>query len=252
MTKKVTHSSEIKLPYGERIKECRKSAGYTQEQLIQKIEGLPENKCKIRSEKHLSALERGKRELSLEYAYLLSKVLSVRKEYLLCEDDFKIKEDKETHDILSEYAREWLPFSSCVDYLEKIGYDLEVTSWLICPSTHYESIRVNISSFIYRDNNGNSFCQSLEKETSILLEIFSPSELVALNEQNYMSIHLKDFNNKSLLENSNECSLFPCFAVKYHGKFCGFVIEEQLRRVCEIIHNHTQTTMALFFNGTIK
>ena len=93
-----TNSPEKMLLLGERLKKCRKAAGFTQPKLVEMIESLPENNGKIRSEKHISAVERGECALSIEYATLISKVLHVRSEYLLGYDDFQTRE----HDMIIE------------------------------------------------------------------------------------------------------------------------------------------------------
>lgn len=95
MNKKVTDNKEFMLRCGKRVKECREAAGYTQSELSATLETLPENNGKIRNEKHISAVERGERRLSIEYARLISKVLNVREEYLLCQDNFKTKQQKQ-------------------------------------------------------------------------------------------------------------------------------------------------------------
>lgn len=89
-----TNSPERMLLLGKRLKECRKAVGFTQPKLVEMIESLPENNGKIRSEKHISAIERGERALSIEYATLIAKVLRVRSEYLLGYDDFQTYSDK--------------------------------------------------------------------------------------------------------------------------------------------------------------
>lgn len=89
-----TNTPEKMLPPGKRVQKYRKAAGLTQPELIEMIEALPENNGKTRNDKHISAIERGERELSIEYAMLISKVLHVRHEYLLGYDDFPTKDDK--------------------------------------------------------------------------------------------------------------------------------------------------------------
>ena len=89
-----TNSPEKMLLLGERLKKCRKAAGFTQPKLVEMIESLPENNGKIRSDKHISAIERGERALSIEYATLIAKVLHIRSEYLLGYDDFPTRADK--------------------------------------------------------------------------------------------------------------------------------------------------------------
>ena len=85
--------------------------GYTQQELIELIEKLPENNGKIRNEKHLSSVERGLRSLSIEYASLISKVLLVRKEYLLGYDDFMTDLDK-TRASLNDYGQKY----ACINF----------------------------------------------------------------------------------------------------------------------------------------
>lgn len=90
-----TNNKEKMLLLGKRLRECRTAAGLTQPKLIEMIENLPENNGKIRNDKHLSAVERGERILSIEYATLISKVLHIRHEYLLGYDDFPTESDKD-------------------------------------------------------------------------------------------------------------------------------------------------------------
>ena len=63
--------------------------GLSREELIEKIELLPDNHGKDRSVKQLSYIETGARKLSKEYAFLLSQVLNIRVEYFLLKDDYK-------------------------------------------------------------------------------------------------------------------------------------------------------------------
>ena len=113
-----TNSPERMLLLGKRLKECRKAAGFTQPKLVEMIESLPENNGKIRSEKHISAIERGERTLSIEYATLISKVLRVRSEYLLGYDDFQTYLDKS-----NAYFAKMHKKNVCIDNLIKdMGY----------------------------------------------------------------------------------------------------------------------------------
>ena len=113
-----TNSPERMLLLGKRLKECRKAAGFTQPKLVEMIESLPENNGKIRSEKHISAIERGERTLSIEYATLISKVLRVRSEYLLGYDDFQTYLDKSNAFFAKMHKK-----NVCIDNLIKdMGY----------------------------------------------------------------------------------------------------------------------------------
>lgn len=113
-----TNSPERMLLLGKRLKKCRKAAGLTQPKLVEMIESLPENNGKIRSEKHISAIERGERTLSIEYATLISKVLHIRTEYLLGYDDFQTRADK-SHAFFTKMQKK----NTCIENLIKdMGY----------------------------------------------------------------------------------------------------------------------------------
>ena len=126
MSKKVSCSKEYMLLCGERLKECREAAGYTQEELINKIMLLPENRGKERNEKHISSVENGRRPLSIEYARLISKVLNVREDYLLGKDNFKTGSEES-----ASYTKEWSERRSCIKFLiQSMGYAEEYASQL--------------------------------------------------------------------------------------------------------------------------
>lgn len=134
MGKKVTDSRDNMLLSAQRVKECREEKGLSQEELIQKIELLPENRGKHRNEKHLSAVECGKRALSIEYARLISKVLMVREEYLLGYDDFKTG-SAQTDFRLQKWGNKY----QCIKYLiEDMGYHEEYSSQI-----GYKSISIS-------------------------------------------------------------------------------------------------------------
>lgn len=134
MGKKVTDSKDNMLLSAQRVKECREEKSLSQEELIQKIELLPENRGKHRNEKHLSAIECGKRTLSIEYARLISKVLMVREEYLLGYDDFKTGSAQTKSQI-----QKWGNKHQCIKYLiEDMGYHEEYYS-----QTRYKSISIS-------------------------------------------------------------------------------------------------------------
>lgn len=77
-------NSEIAIKRGIRLKESREEKHITQEKLS-KLSGYTKN--------HISYVENGKRGLTIEAARIYSKILGVRENYLLCEDDFKTDND---------------------------------------------------------------------------------------------------------------------------------------------------------------
>lgn len=99
---KVAHLPEVWLLSGNRLKEMRKANNLTQEQLTEKIQTLPENKGKARSEKSIGRMERGEMPISPEYAFLISRVLGCRVEYLLAQDDYETEAER-IHAITDEH-----------------------------------------------------------------------------------------------------------------------------------------------------
>ena len=101
---KVTRPELNNKECGKRLRECRKECGLTQAQLADKINELeeknqifPERKKEcFHSDKQISYLENGSRPISPNYARLLSRVLGVRYEWLMGEDDHKTAEDYDT------------------------------------------------------------------------------------------------------------------------------------------------------------
>lgn len=69
---------------GKRLRECRKACSMTQEELAEKT-GY--------SIQHISKTENGKQRINADSARIYSKILKVRIEYLLCEDNFKTPSD---------------------------------------------------------------------------------------------------------------------------------------------------------------
>ena len=70
---------------GTRCKQYRKKVGMTQAKLAEEIN------CSVDL---ISAIERGSRSLTIKNAEAMSKVLGVRKEFLLCFDDFETDGEK--------------------------------------------------------------------------------------------------------------------------------------------------------------
>ncbi len=106
---------------GKRLKECRIACGLSQEQLIDAVMKLPDNRGKERSEKQISYLENGTRPISVEYASLLAQVLNVRVEYLLLKDDFRTE-----HEMFEDGLRGLHDaYSNIVNLIKLHGYDIQ-------------------------------------------------------------------------------------------------------------------------------
>ena len=109
---------------GKRLKECRIACGLSQEQLIEAVMKLPDNRGKERSEKQISYLENGTRPISVEYASLLAQVLNVRVEYLLLKDDFRTEHEMFVNLIkLHGYDIQEVDLSESNDFIKQIYSD---------------------------------------------------------------------------------------------------------------------------------
>ena len=117
--KNITQNTENKLIAGERLKKLRIRANLTQEKLCEIINNLPENR-KERSYHQISQMENGKREISLEYAYLLSKALNVNQEYFLLESEYAT--DKERISAICHNTTDNLEL--CTALIENMGYKI--------------------------------------------------------------------------------------------------------------------------------
>lgn len=80
-------SSELNKKCGERLKQAILSTGTSQKDFAENIAHV--------TPVHLSAVIRGKRKLTEQLAALAADAAGVRKEWLLCEDDFKTEAEKE-------------------------------------------------------------------------------------------------------------------------------------------------------------
>ncbi len=89
-----TQTQSEKFQAGDRLRECRLWRGLSRDELIVRVEALPDNKGKVRSEKQIGYIESGARQMSVEYALLFSQALDIRPEYLLLKDDFRTEAER--------------------------------------------------------------------------------------------------------------------------------------------------------------
>lgn len=197
----VINTANSMLLSGTRLKECRKAAGLTQSDLISKIEDLPENKGKPRNEKHLSAIERGKRALSPEYANLISLVLEVRPEYLLGSDNIKTFEDYFTF-MINDCFKEAKQTDSALNHLHE---------YLIHTNATFSYLFEDLKDFIPASHPGLTGCITVpawkfekdEKTTlhflkAVNIKINDICKTVPLNEYLTLLQTINDFSHLHL------------------------------------------------------
>lgn len=83
-----TFSNEYMLLCGQRLAECRKTKGISQEKLGEMIGSNP---------KYLSKIEQGKQRLTLDMAQRIAEQLNVRSDYLLGKNEFATHDDELIH-----------------------------------------------------------------------------------------------------------------------------------------------------------
>lgn len=96
-----------------RLRECRMEAGLTQKDLA---------KLSNYSVQQICYIEKGKRGMSSEAAGIISKILNVRKEYLLCEDDYKTIEDY----TVERFDKCFQFDSAIIEIIERLGYQIGI------------------------------------------------------------------------------------------------------------------------------
>lgn len=173
MKQKVTHKDDKMLLCGKRVKECREKCGYTQAKLIEEIEKLPENNGKIRNDKHLSAVERGERSLSIEYAKLISKVLRVSENYLLGYSEYKTESEMYRERSNLEFDR----YRLIKNIVKSMGYVQEYASQI-----KYKKI------YISSDDS----CETIQKKIDFAQKFLAvmPEYDMTISDQHGRTIHI--------------------------------------------------------------
>ena len=174
MMENVTSKDELMIRCGKRVRECRKEAGFTQEKLALEISLLPENRDKPRSEKQLSYIERGKRPLSIEYARLLSKLLKVREEYLLCEDDYKTQGEI----LLKEYKHDERIFQYIDFLIQQNGYkyiSCFIPNWDTIDFSPHEKEIKSYSDLKEHNNYHERYYQKIMQQAKRYYEFKTPT-----------------------------------------------------------------------------
>lgn len=177
MDKKYTKNIEC----GLRLKECRKSKGLTQEKLA-----ISSNY----SVQTVSYIENGTRNMSREAAHAFSKILEVREEYLLCEDNAKTVDDL-SRTIEYQYRNE----KKLLKVFNGLGY-WEFFKFIDTPKTlNTEFIEIEKVTFCIP---GDQFVTCTEKEYDAFLEEI----------QEYIRFKLNHFTQKCRPSSEDEIKEF--------------------------------------------
>lgn len=115
--------SELNTECGKRLKQCLEESSMTQIELAN-LSGF--------TQQYISNIVVGKKPMTDKAAKLFAKHLNIRREYLLCEDDFKTCEDEEN-------ARKDISCKDCycvINYLQSLN--ISVVPLLVLPSPEEE------------------------------------------------------------------------------------------------------------------
>lgn len=115
--KKMLHSK-----MGQRLKKLAKEHGFTREDMAEKLN----YSCG-----HISRFYKGTIEIPDNVAQALSKLWNIRKEYILCEDDFKT--DEEMYSYMNETSIKEM--QAAIDYLKTLGIVFRPCTALTCSLT---------------------------------------------------------------------------------------------------------------------
>lgn len=107
---------------GQRLKKLAKEHGFTREDMAEKLN----YSCG-----HISRFYKGTIEIPDNVAQTLSELWTIRKEYILCEDDFKT--DEEMYSYMNETSIKEM--QAAIDYLKTLDITFRPCTVLTCPLT---------------------------------------------------------------------------------------------------------------------
>ena len=205
----ITQNKEDMLIAGKRLKEIRIRKKLTQEKLCELINNLPENK-KERSYHQISQLENGKRQISVEYAYLFSKVLDVNQNYFLLESDFETDKDRSDaicHNIID---KEQL----CISLIQKMGYKIITTEEQedgTISSMHRKYKKLTV----FPDDSNEDILKKVENATPVRYYILqSPNGSKAMIEQEEFYMIINDILDYAKFRVDKHFHRFDNFGIK--------------------------------------
>lgn len=209
----------------------------------------------------------GKEKLPLDYAEKLSIKWGVRKEYILCEDDFKTDEELLSFIEITNHN----VFISQKKYLETLGFYITLSYSLLCnditiyknknellPYLRTDSYNHIISNKIYNLPYNEYLSQNTSSQMQILylskpLSDELSKKLTTINKNTLLE---KDINSpfgfdgylldttNSFLEHGSYFSIF--MTVHYNNKYIGEFSIEEIQKLFKIIDNYTKCSIETF------
>lgn len=237
----------LHLKIGQRLKMLAKEHGYTREDMSEKLN----YSCG-----HISRFYNGSIEVPDNVASVLAETWGIRKEYILCEDDFKT--DNEMYLYLNETSIKDMQIA--MDYLKTIGLVLRPYTVLSCSLTalyrHLSKIKSYIKeSEIQRLQSEYNFELSSEEfskdyfSVDCNIELSSPlpgMPFLCLDNISKTSIqdditllHCSDENNP-IAEN---CEITLYFKVYYHDELIRNISIEDLQKFIKKLDMYSKCTI---------
>lgn len=237
---------------GERLRQCLEASHMTQKELSEQTNY---------SAQYISYIVTGKRSASAEALIIFAKVLNVRKEYLLCEDDYRtIEEEQQALRISDKKNIEYV-----LKYLDFLGYSFQPRYTIqldIC--TLYFCFN-DIKKYIITDdlemlNNKydfslsiEDFCQIYGTEQGISHETISVkpsfpgiqqyldsrSEGAEIN-QRYTSF---DFSGCYAMADAFYCYINSKYILYQNNEYIKSVSHKELLRFLDILDNYVKCTI---------
>lgn len=232
---------------GNRLKQLAKEHGFTREDISKAIN----YSCG-----HISRFYSGVLEIPDNVAQILSDFWHIRKEYILCEDDFRT--DEEMYSYLNENSIKEM--QAAISYLETLGLFLRPCTILDCPLTtiytHLEELSKYIKkSEIERLNSEYDFSLAKSDFTKryfsnkCRVELSSPlPDMPFLNKEEISkesdvksSVFVSCSDARNILGINHIISLF--FKVYYHNEYVCTVDIHELQRFIKKLDEYSKCTI---------
>ena len=237
---------ELNTTCGKRLKECLNDSHMTQKELAEKTNY---------SQQYISYVITGKRSASAEALMCFAKVLNVRSEYLLCEDNYKTSGDAQKALRKSDLEN----MGSVLHYLDSIGYSFypQYTAQIKVAALyfHFEKLKKYIvSDDLERLNKKYDFSLSLNdfvaqaRKQNICYESFGVTQdFQAIHEYLDSRRKIARTNSWTLCFEPNEtdyvCVIHAIYALYKDGKCIKYVSHKELLRFLDILDNYVKCTV---------
>ena len=232
----------------ERLKQCIEESHMTQKELSERTSYTAQ---------YISNIIHGKRNASSDALITFAKALNVRKEYLLCEDDYKTAEDERKALRISDIES----IGSALSYIKSLGYTLRSEYIATASILMLHPIFRKTKDFIIKDdferlNKKYDFSLTHEKfvqlygvEQEISDESFRvnadfPGLPNSLNSRsNYANFFCVSAFFEPCCERLYFCTVNPVYKLYKDNQYIKSIFHRELLRFLDILDNFTKCTV---------